>query len=67
MKKSDFNMFKLTLNLNIEVDNSLRRISEKVRLLNQQRDISRLSEVSKLLSNIDLQIDEVINDVCEDE
>ena len=29
MKKSDFDTFKVSLNVNIEVDNSIRRISEK--------------------------------------
>lgn len=67
MKKSDFNMFKISLNLNIEVDNSLRRISEKVRLLNQQRDNTSLGVVSTLLSNLDSQIDEVISNSCKDE
>ena len=67
MKKSDFDMFKITLNHNIEVDNSLRRISEKIRLLNQQRYIDCLAEVSTLLFDVDSRIDEVINTVCEDE
>lgn len=67
MKKSDFNMFKLSLNLNIEVENSMRRISEKIRLLNQHRDTTSLSRISSMLSNLDSQIDEVINDTCKDE
>lgn len=67
MKKSDFNMFKLSLNLNIEVDNSLRRITEKIRLLNQTRDTKKLSVISTMLSNLDSQIDEVINTDCSDE
>ena len=67
MKKSDFDMFKLSLNLNIEVDNSLRRISEKIKLLNHTRDTKNLSLVSNLLSNLDNQIDEVVSNSCSDE
>ena len=67
MKKSDFDMFKLSLNLNIEVDNSLRRISEKIKLLNHTRDTKNLSVVSNLLSNLDNQIDEVVSSSCSDE
>ena len=67
MKKSDFNMFKLSLNLNIEVDNSMRRISEKIRLLNQTRDTKNLQVISTMLSTLDSQIDEVINSDCSDE
>ena len=67
MKKSDFDTFKVSLNVNIEVDNSIRRISEKVRLLNQLRDTKNLSVVSSLLSNLDNQIDEVVANSCTDE
>lgn len=67
MKKSDFDTFKVSLNVNIEVDNSIRRISEKVRLLNQLRDTKNLSVVSSLLSNLDNQIDEVVSNSCTDE
>lgn len=67
MKKSDFNNFKLSLNLNIEIDSSLRRVSEKIRLLNQTRDTKNLQVISTMLSNLDSQIDEVINSDCSDE
>lgn len=67
MKKSDFNNFKLSLNLNIEIDSSMRRVSEKIRLLNQTRDTKNLQVISTMLSNLDSQIDEVINSDCSDE
>lgn len=67
MKKTDFNMFKVSLNLNIEIDNSMRRVSEKIRLLNQARDTKKLQVISTMLSNLDSQIDEVINSDCSDE
>lgn len=68
MKKSDFNMFKVSLNLNIEVDNFMRRISEKIRLINQQRDTDSLRSAVVLLRSIDEDIDKLINDkLCKDE
>lgn len=68
MKKSDFNTFKISLNLNIEVDNYLRRISEKIRLINQQRDVESLRYVVDFLRSTDEDIDTIINDqICRDE
>lgn len=68
MKKSDFNTFKISLNLNIEVDNYLRRISEKIRLINQQRDVDSLRYVVDFLRSTDVDIDNLINDqICRDE
>lgn len=67
MKKKDFTDFKISLNLNIEIDNSLRRITEKIKLLSQLRKTDALSEVSKFLSEADASIDSLINlDVCDD-
>ena len=67
MKKKDFNDFKISLNLNIEIDNSLRRITEKIKLLSQLRKTDALSEVSKFLSETDQSIDSLINlDVCDE-
>lgn len=67
MKKTEFESHMYSLNLNIEVDNSMRRISEKVRLLNIQRDTFTLSAVVNLLSNLDHKIEEVISNTFKDE
>lgn len=60
MKKTDFDMFKLSLNVNIEVDNSIRKITEKVRLFNQLRNTKALSELSTKLSEVDTFLDSYI-------
>lgn len=60
MKKTDFDMLKLSLNVNIEVDNSIRKITEKVRLFNQLRNTKALSELSAKLSEVDTFLDSYI-------
>ena len=60
MKKTDFDTFKLSLNINIEVDNSIRKISEKIRLLNQLRNTKALSELSAKLYEVDTYLDSYI-------
>lgn len=67
MKKTEFESHMCSLNLNIEVDNSMRRISEIVRLLNIKRDTLTLSVVSKLLSDLDVRIEEIISNTFKDE
>lgn len=67
MKKNDFKQFNISLNLNIEIDNSLRRITEKIKLLSQLRNTETLQYVSQYLSDTDTSIDHLINEVCEDE
>lgn len=67
MKKTDFDMFKVSLNLNIEIDNSLRRITEKIKLLSQMRDSESLRYVSQFLADTDSEIDNLIDTICKDE
>lgn len=68
MKTSDFENFKISLNLNIEVDASLRRITEKIKIIAQQRDPSLLDAVVTYLRDADASLDSVItNCICNDE
>lgn len=61
MKKKDFNDFKVSLNVSIEIDSSLRRISEKIKLLHQMRDVESLRYVADFLRSTDGDIDELIS------
>lgn len=61
MKKKDFADFKVTLNIQIEIDSSIRRIGEKIALLTKLRKTDELAKVSELLSMIDYRIDEVVD------
>lgn len=62
MKKNDFDQFKLSLNLNIEIDSNLRRITEKIKLLSQLRDTASLTNVSAFLGQVDRDIDTLISE-----
>ncbi|MBO5971623.1 MAG: hypothetical protein J6Q07_01260 [Alistipes sp.] len=61
MKKTDFHNFKLSLNVNIEIDANVRKIMEKIKLLNQFRDIESLSAINTQLSSVDAELDNIIN------
>ena len=67
MKKKDFDQFKLSLNLNIEIDSYLRRITEKIKLLSQLRDTASLTNVSAFLGQVDRDIDTLISENLSDE
>lgn len=68
MKKTDFEDFKLSLNLNIEIDANMRRIAEKIKILSQLRATDSLREVVKFLAETDGAIDSLINlNHCNDE
>ena len=62
MKKNDFDQFKLSLNLNIEIDSNLRRITEKIKLLSNLRDTASLTSVSAFLGQVDCDIDTLISE-----
>lgn len=68
MKTKDFADFKISLNLNIDIDANLRRITEKIKLLSSLRDIDGLTAVSKYLQDTDESIDSLISaHHCNDE
>lgn len=67
MKKSDFMKFQAALNISIELDSSLRRISEKIKLLHQFKDVDALHEVAKLLTSCDQSVDNVVSNICSDD
>lgn len=68
MKTKDFENFKISLNLNIEVDSSLRRITEKIKIIAQHRDPDLLRNVVNHLSLTDKALDSVItSNICDDE
>lgn len=67
MKKKDFNDFKISLNLSIDIDASLRRITEKIKLLHQMRDPESLRCVSDFLRATDGDIDELISNKLPDD
>ena len=67
MKKNDFDQFKLSLNLNIEIDSNLRRITEKIKLLSQLRDTASLTNVSAFLGQVDRDIDTLISENLRDD
>lgn len=60
MKKTDFENFKLSLNISIDIDTSLRRITEKIKLLSQLRDNTSLEYVADFLRSTDYDIDQII-------
>lgn len=61
MKRNDYDNFKLQLNLNIEIDNSLRTISEKINLLRRLGRTDLLTSVSAILKDADGLVDNSIN------
>lgn len=61
MKTKEFSDFKISLNLSIEIDSNLRRITEKIKLLSSLRDIEGLTAVSKFLQETDDSIDSLIS------
>ena len=67
MKKKDFNDFKVSLNLSVEIDASLRRITEKIKLLHQLRDSESLRYVLDFLRSTDGDIDELISNNLKDD
>ena len=67
MKKTDFNMLKLSFNINIDIENSLRSISENVKLLNHFRNTDALTEVAKHLDDIDGTIESIVYSLCSDD
>lgn len=58
MKKTDYENFKLSLNISIDIDSSLRHITEKIKLLSQMRNTTALEKISSILSIADSQIDD---------
>lgn len=61
MKTKEFADFKISLNLNIEIDANLRRITEKIKLLSQLHDIDGLTSVVRFLEETDSSIDSLIS------
>lgn len=62
MKTKEFADFKVSLNLSIEIDGHLRRITEKIRLLSQYRAVDSLKCVSDFLAATDADIDRLFED-----
>lgn len=67
MKTTDFTDFKISLNLNIEIDNNLRRITEKIKLLSSFRSPELLNKVVEYLSAADFDLDCLIEKQCKDD
>lgn len=67
MKKTEFTSFMISLGLSLEIDDNLRRITEKIKLLHQLRREDTLIKVKDLLSKVDYDIDSVIYDVLPDD
>lgn len=68
MKKSDFENFKVSLDLTIEIDCSLRRITEKLKLIAQSRNNDLLCNVIDFLGDANDKLDSIITDnICSDE
>lgn len=67
MKKTEFTSFMISLGLSLEIDDNLRRITEKIKLLHQLRREDILIKVKDLLSKVDYDIDSVIYDVLPDD
>ena len=68
MKKTDFENFKLSLNISIDIDSSLRHITEKIKLLSQMRNTTALEKISSILSIADSQIDDYFeSDILKDD
>ncbi len=66
MKRKDYENFRISLDLNIEVDSSLRRITEKIKIIAQQRDSQLMRYVVDYLRATDEDLDILIgNDICE--
>lgn len=61
MKKTDFHNFNLSLNVNIEIDANVRKIMEKIKLLNQFRDTESLWDINAQLSCVNTELDNIIN------
>lgn len=68
MTTKDFDDFKISLNLNIEVDSSLRCITEKIKVIAQHRDPKLLRQVVECLKYADNSLDNIIDsNICSDE
>lgn len=68
MKTKDFENFKISINLNIELDGVLRSITEKIKLIHQFQDKESLRYVIDFLRDTDDSIDNLIKEqICKDE
>lgn len=68
MKTKDFENFKVSINLSIELDGVLRSITEKIKLIHQSQDRESLRYVIDFLRSTDCDIDNLIKEqICNDE
>lgn len=67
MKKTDFETFKISLNLSIDIDNELRRINELIRLASNMRNIDALRALHGMLESCECSISEYINNNLTDD
>ena len=67
MKKNEFTEFKIMLDVKVEIDASIRRLGEKIGLLQRLQHLEALRLVSQLLADVDAKVDDIYDDVVFEE